>query len=201
MSLSNHLKYLKDKAKLKSEKGIKSQGQTHFKKELKRELQLKPNESIAEKFPENYDQLYSVVLARLPKEDPNRKKMASATARYMMGDAAAKVENQIGVNYSKIHQIMGIVFPDPKEMISVLETTLLNNAVLANAVFMSKAHDLTPKDAAIASGIFAQRFLELKKDREGTDTPPVDFKLVVQLQATLADLNTIKQIPGKVIDT
>jgi len=183
------------------EKPKKAAKQSKFKKSLKRELQLKPDQSIAEAFPDNFLKLKGEILARLPQSDPRRERYAEGVAKYMMGDAAGKIDKEIGVNYSKIHQIMDVVFPDPKEMVKVLENTLLNNAVLANAIFLSKAHELSPKDAAVAAGIFAQRFLELKKDREGTDQQPIDLKLIVQLQGTLGQIHQLKQLDNsKVIE-
>lgn len=165
---------------------------------LNRDLALGPDESIADKFPEPHEKLKEVILKRLPADDPRRSSFASAVARHMMGDPAAKVERQMGINSSMIHRIMDMVFPDKADMLATLETTLGANALIANAQFMATAHRMEGRDAAMAAGIFTQRFLETKRDREGKDITPIDFKLVVNLQATLADLNQIKQ--AKAID-
>lgn len=197
MTLREKLDFLKKQRARKGMGGLKGQRQA----KLNRDLALGPDESIADKFPEPHEKLKEVILKRLPADDVRRSKHASAIARHLMGDPAAKVERQMGVNSSLIHRLMDMVFPDKADMLATLETTLGANALIANAVFMQKAHELNPRDAALSAGIFAQRALELKRDREGKDITPIDFKLVVNLEATLADLNRIKQIGAdKVIE-
>lgn len=194
MTHQARIKFLRLKAAKRS-----AAGREGLKKaKLNRELNLTFDESIADKFPDEHLRLKAKILSRLPEDNPQREKFADATARHIMGDPSAKVEQHMGVNYHRIHQIMGMVFPDRDEMLETLETTLVSNALIANAVFMSKAHELNPRDAALATGIFTQRAIEMKRDREGKDVAPIDFRLVVSLESTLSKIHELKQ--AKVIE-
>lgn len=168
------------------------------KAKLNRELAMKPDESIGDRFPDAHAKLTDEILARLPPDQPGREKFASGVARYMMGDPAAKVEAQMGMNYSLIHTMMNMAFPSKDEMLKVMESTMSGAAIVATGIFMQKAHEMNGRDAAQAASLFTRSTVDLKREREGKPAETLNVNLIVKLQSAVESIKQLKE--GKVHD-
>jgi hypothetical protein len=164
-------------------------------------LGLKGGELISDKLPEQLKKVSKQILPYVPKHSPSapahllsREKEAEALARVMLGDSHAKVASKLNIAQGHIYALMARIFPDRRFADEILEDVLLSNAHLASGIFAQKADELSAKDAAVSAGIFSQRYIEKKAEREARDNPVTPVHLVLELSSTL------KRIQGKVID-
>ena len=120
--------------------------------------------------------------------------MENAIAEHLAGETRKYVNEKYHVN---VQEALKMYFPNSAQREQVLEDVLLDNALIANVKFQTKADDLSARDAALASGIFTQRFSEFKKARKNDHNPEVPIQTVILLQQTL---ERVKEVHGKVIE-
>ena len=118
----------------------------------------------------------------------------NAIAEHLAGESQDFVNAKYHVD---VQHALRMYFPNSAQREQVLEDVLLDNALISNVIFQRKASDLSARDAALASGIYTQRFSELKKARKSDHNPEVPVATVILLQQTL---ERVKQVHGRVIE-
>lgn len=122
----------------------------------------------------------------------------TAVAKHLAGKSQREVETEMGLGNGYVNSALKRMFPDKAILEDLLEKLMLNNAVTAGQVFHEKAKDLTPKDAAIAGGIYTQRYIDLKKAKNSGFKETPSTSLILTLESTLAKAE--KALGGRVLE-
>lgn len=122
-------------------------------------------------------------------------KVATALAEHLTGVTQRECEEKYKLSNGYLNLMLKKMFPNTEAMEKCLEEVLLSNAIICGAVLREKAPEMSGKDAAIATGIMSQRFLEVKKARQNNfreDTPSI--AILLQLQSTMEKVGQIIDI-------
>lgn len=116
---------------------------------------------------------------------------ARMLAEHMVGDSQKTVETRHGVSNGYIDKLLTRKFGDRAQLNELLEDVLLENALVAGAVFQEKAPEMSGRDAAVAAGIFTQRLLDVKKSKQ-PEQGVLPIALLLRLEGTLDRVRQIR---------
>lgn len=125
------------------------------------------------------------------------KDLIPALAEHLSGEGLHYVEDKYKLGRNAVSSALKMWFPSREGREEALANLMLDNALHAGMVFSKKADELTPRDAALATGIFSQRYQELRKAQNTNFQPEIPVTLVMSLERTI---QRAKQIEAKVIE-
>lgn len=148
-------------------------------------------------FPEKVAKVKRKVLREFEVKRPEMRavpvtKTCQAIAEHLVGDSQAVVEERHGLSNGYINKMLSHNFADRNKLDRILENVLLENAVVSGAIFQEKAHELTAPQAAVAAGIFSQRYAEKKRDKQNADSGTAPVAVLIQLNNTLERVRSIR---------
>jgi hypothetical protein len=134
--------------------------------------------------------------------DKNRKSnilsTVAATAEHLLGENQSFVEKKYKLGKGEVANALRMFFPSKEDRLNALSNILLDNALIASVKFQEKKKDLTVMQAAIAAGLFTDKFVQLQKAQtSGFKENEVPVNLILKLEQTLAHA---KEVHGKIID-
>jgi len=124
----------------------------------------------------------------------NTQHVEQAIAEHLAGETQKFVDEKYNCN---VRRALQMYFPDQPTREQILEDILLDNALISAVQFQDKAEDLNARDAAVAAGIFTQKFSEFKRARQSGHQEQIPINLILQLNNTLEN---VKKIHGPIIE-
>ena len=126
------------------------------------------------------------------------KKTVTALAEHLGGgESQRELERKYNLSNGYLNATLKRIFPSPELMEKVMEEILLANTLVCAAVVNEKAPEMSAKDAAVATGIMAQRYLEVKKARSTNFQGDLPVSVVIKLESTMKRLD---EKHGRIID-
>lgn len=109
-----------------------------------------------------------------------------ALAEHLAGESQLYVEDKFALSRGCIQRIIRKQFVTQESLLEFVEDCMATNALIANQLFMEKAHEMSAIQAAQAAGIFSSRLVELKKARTANYRPePIAMGVILQLGEAL----------------
>lgn len=128
---------------------------------------------------------------------PGEERLEMLAEYFLTGKSQHSIEKKWGMSRGYIKHALNRTFADREKLESILYDLNIENAVVSHLVFQKKAESMTARDAAIAAGIFTQRFAEIKRLTQTATAPVLDVNLTLKLEETM---DKLKRIHGPVID-
>lgn len=124
-------------------------------------------------------------------------KLIPAMAEHLAGAGLHEVEDKYQLSRNSVSSALKMWFDTRESREEALANILLDNALTSGMIFKEKAHELSARDAALATGIYTERYTGFKKAQLTNFQPDIPINLVMQLDATLA---AAKKVQAKVIE-
>lgn len=155
-------------------------------------------------FPAEVKKVKIKLMGLIPKNFAQNRKsniltVVSATAEHLLGETQSDSEKKYKLEKGEVQNALRLFFPSKEERLNALSNLLLDNAITGAMIFKEKKKDLTVMQAAIAAGLFTDKFIQLQKAKQNNfaSDADVNVSLILQLEKTLA---RTKEIHGKTID-
>lgn len=145
----------------------------------------------------NLPEVKDVPIGRPPFQPKNQMAIVNATAEHLAGETIPWVEEKYKLAHGTVTTALRMFFPSTEQREEALSNLLLDNALTGAMIFKKKAHTLSARDAALTTGIFTQRHIELKKAKQNNYQAEIPVTMVLKLEETLAKA---KLIHGKTLD-
>lgn len=160
---------------------------------------MKLNAHPSQLFPDKVAKVKRKILREIEVKRPSARafpimKTVQAVAEHLVGDSQAVVEERHGLSNGYINKMLSHNFADKAKLDSILENVLLENAVVSSAIFQEKAHEMNAPQAAVAAGIFSQRYAEKKRDKQNADTGNAPVAVLIRLDSTLEKLKAAREV-------
>lgn len=143
------------------------------------------------------------------KGKPSKKALAVTSAELMVmakdkagGMTNAELSEKYGVSEGYVGEALRTLFVRSRTGREILKGVLLENAVACGMRVRKTVDELTPMQAVVATGIMAQRFVDLDKHTQN-QPPDINFDELNVMGAMLKDIRNsvgIGQTEGDVID-
>lgn len=117
------------------------------------------------------------------------------------GMTISEIAKKYSVSVGYLEHALGKAYISNQIGKEVLKSNLLENSIACAVHTRTKIEELTPMQAAVATGIFASRFVELDKHTQATGTE-IDFSQIADIGESLKDLRKLvsDDSEGKIID-
>lgn len=178
---------------------LKAKRQAYQQSTISRKLkkQMDTNEPISKLLPKQVIKIQKKLLqtAEFSDDSPNARhsilKQSKALAEHLVGDSQRDVEERNGLSNGYINSLLTKKFGDRQQLNELLEDVLLENALVAGAIFQDKAPEMSGRDAAIATGVFTQRLLEVQKAKQ-PDQGVLPITVLLRLEETLDRVRQVR---------